>query len=85
MDVLLKKLKTNCMSIETPCTKCMEIVKCKQKIKDVKKKMVVIKKICYKKYCPPDKSCRCKSLGPIRAKITRLKKKLATELSLEKK
>ena len=41
----LAKLKSNCLSMETPCTKCIEVGKCRLKISDVKKKITAFKKI----------------------------------------
>ena len=34
----LARIKSNCLSIETPCTKCIELGKCRLKIFDVKKR-----------------------------------------------
>ena len=70
--------------METPFQKCMEIIKCKRKISDVRK-ITAFKNICTRQFCPKDKSCGCKKIGPTKAKITRIKKKVTNELDVVKK
>ena len=83
MEEKIDKLKSNCLSMETPCQKCIEILKCKRRISDVKK-ITAFEQMFTRKFCPKDRSCGCKKIGLTKAKITRLKKKVTNELDVVK-
>ena len=54
-DVILEKLETSikkCISRQSPCYSCFELVKSKQMITDIIEKMNKIRKVCTKKKCP---------------------------------
>ena len=40
----IEKIKSDCLSKETPCKKCIEVWKCKSKIFDVKKRFLYLEK-----------------------------------------
>ena len=82
-DKSIKEKRQNCICKINPSYKCIHACKAKMKINDTEARIKNFESICTKTYCPPDKSCVCKSIGPTKAKITRDVKKLKSEKDID--
>ena len=81
----IESLRHKCESKETPCTTCIKACQAKVKIIHTDTKIKKIIGNCREKYCPADKTCGCKMIGPAKSSITRMKKKIETETDPAKK